>query len=62
MPEAKEIVINTSPLLALIAGLGSLNMLKPSCCVPYEVCEEIFASGQQDLASRNLTRQIFCSS
>ncbi|MGX9726138.1 MAG: DUF3368 domain-containing protein [Candidatus Electronema sp. VV] len=48
MPDAKGIVINTSPLLALIAGLGSLNLLKvlyKQVIVPYEVCEEIFASG-----------------
>ncbi len=48
MPEAKEIVINTSPLLALIAGLGSLNLLKvlyKQVIVPYEVCEEILAGG-----------------
>jgi hypothetical protein len=32
MPDAKEIVINTSPLLALIAGLGSLNVLKGLYC------------------------------
>lgn len=48
MPEAKEIVINTSPLLALIAGLGSLNVLKvlyKQVIVPYEVSGEIFAAG-----------------
>ncbi len=44
MPETDKIVINTGPILALIAGLGDLNVLNSlykRVVVPYEVCEEI---------------------
>jgi len=39
MPETNKIVINTGPLLALIAGLGDLkilNSLYEQVVVPYE--------------------------
>ncbi len=42
MPEIKEIVINTGPLLALIAALGDLSFLKSlykRVLVPLEVCQ-----------------------
>jgi len=48
MHKTKEIVMNTGPILALIAGFGNLNILKSlykSVFIPYEVCEEIFAGG-----------------
>lgn len=48
MPENKIIVINTSPLLALIAATGNLNILRQlyeEVWVPYEVAEEIEAGG-----------------
>ena len=44
MPKTDKIVINTGPILALIAGLGNLNVLNSlykRVVVPYEVCEEI---------------------
>lgn len=43
MPETKEIVINTGPLIALVAALGDLEILKiyKRVCVPFEVCNEI---------------------
>lgn len=44
MPEKSEIVINTSPLIALIAGLGNLEILRhvfTTVYVPCEVIEEI---------------------
>jgi predicted nucleic acid-binding protein len=44
MPDTDELVINTGPLLALIAGLGSLQVLGSlyrRVVVPYEVCQEI---------------------
>jgi predicted nucleic acid-binding protein len=49
MPRPKQIVINTSPLLALIAGLGSLEILGDlyeTVFVPYEVQQEILRGGK----------------
>ena len=48
MPEAKEIVINTGPLLALISAMGDLSLLKSlyrRVLVPFEVCREIECGG-----------------
>lgn len=48
MPNSKEIVINTSPLLALSAALGDLNLLQSlytEVFVPFEVCQEIEKGG-----------------
>jgi predicted nucleic acid-binding protein len=44
MPETRQIVCNTGPLIALIAGVGDLSFLKDiysRVIVPYEVCREI---------------------
>jgi predicted nucleic acid-binding protein len=44
MPERREMVINTGPLIALIAALGSLDVLRrlySRVVVPYEVAHEI---------------------
>lgn len=43
MPETQEIVINTGPMIAIVAALGSLDVLKiyRRVCVPLEVCGEI---------------------
>jgi len=49
MPETTRIVINTGPILALIAGLGDLsilNKLYEQVLVPAEVCDEILAGGK----------------
>lgn len=47
MPETQEIVINTGPLIAIIAALGNLDILKiyKRVCVPFEVCREIAVGG-----------------
>ncbi len=48
MLETRQIVINTGPLLAIIAGLGNLkilNALYKRVVVPFEVCQEIMAGG-----------------
>lgn len=48
MPNPKEIVINTSPLLALSAALGDLSLLQAlykQVFVPFEVCQEIEKGG-----------------
>jgi predicted nucleic acid-binding protein len=52
MPETESIVINTGPLLALIAGYGDLSFLKKiykRVLVPFEVCREIEAGGATTL-------------
>jgi len=44
MPEARKIVINTGPIIALVAGTGSLDVLKflyGTIYVPLEVQQEI---------------------
>jgi predicted nucleic acid-binding protein len=50
MPDLKQtIVTNTTPLIALAAGLGSLDILRAlynRVMVPWEVNEEIHAAGQ----------------
>ncbi len=58
MPEAEEIVINTGPLLALLAGLGSLNILNflyRRVVVPYEVCKEVLSSGSTGFGVREFS-------
>jgi predicted nucleic acid-binding protein len=48
MPNSKDIVINTSPLLALSAALGDLSVLQSlyqNVFVPFEVCQEIEKGG-----------------
>lgn len=48
MLETSEIVVNTSPLLALIAAWGDLtrlNGLYQNVWVPFEVCQEISQGG-----------------
>jgi len=43
MPETQEIVINTGPIIAIVAALGGLEVLKiyRRVCVPLEVFGEI---------------------
>lgn len=53
MPETDSIVINTSPLIALVAAWGDLlplNKLYQSVLVPFEVCEEIHEGGKTNFA------------
>lgn len=48
MPNPDSIVINTSPLIALIAALGDLKVLSflyQEVLVPFEVCQEIMRGG-----------------
>jgi len=43
MPETREIVINTGPIIALVAAMGDLSVLQiyERVWVPYEVQQEI---------------------
>lgn len=53
MPDTKEIVINTTPILSLIAATGTLDMLPllySRVWVPWEVCREIHVGGADGFA------------
>jgi len=53
MPEQKKIVINTSPLISLVAAMGDLNFLHflyTEVLVPFEVSQEITAGGKDGFA------------
>ena len=52
MPETQEIVINTSPIIALVAALGDLRVLQiyQRVWVPLEVCQEIAVGGKARFA------------
>lgn len=53
MPEAKIIVINTAPLISLVAAVGDLTLLQSlydQVLVPFEVCQEILAGGSNGFA------------
>lgn len=53
MPEWREIVINTGPLIALVAATGGLDILRglySRVIVPFEVCGEILVGGQSGFA------------
>jgi predicted nucleic acid-binding protein len=48
MPDTDRIVINTAPLISLVAALGDLTILQSlynQVLVPYEVCQEILTGG-----------------
>lgn len=51
MPNDKELVINTTPLISLLAGLGNLEVLPflySKVHVPFEVCQEILIGGRNN--------------
>lgn len=53
MPKPEKIVINTSPLIALVAALGDLMILQllyKKVLVPYEVSQEIITGGKTNFA------------
>ena len=52
MHRPQEIVINTGPLIALVAALDGLSVLKIyfRVLVPLEVCQEILAGGSSGFA------------
>jgi predicted nucleic acid-binding protein len=59
MPEPKELVINTTPIISLIAATGSLDMLPllySRVWVPFEVCREIQAGGVDGFAITEFER------
>lgn len=49
MPDPKQLVINTGPILAIIAACGDLRILSllyQAVTVPCEVCQEVEAGGR----------------
>lgn len=53
MPKTDRIVINTSPLIALVAALGDLTLLQSlytQVLIPFEVCQEIKSGGSSNFA------------
>ncbi len=53
MPDTKRIVINTAPIISLVAALGDLKVLQSlynQILVPFEVCQEIRAGGASGFA------------
>jgi len=54
MPNPDRIVINTSPLIALVAALGDLTILQAlyqQVFVPFEVCQEILVDNATRFAA-----------
>ncbi|MBS3028839.1 MAG: DUF3368 domain-containing protein [Dolichospermum sp. DET50] len=52
MPNTSEIVINTSPLIAIVAAIGYFNVLQSlytTVIVPFEVSQEIIIGGTTGL-------------
>jgi predicted nucleic acid-binding protein len=53
MPKTEKIVVNTAPLISLVAALGNLNVLQvlyAQVLVPFEVCQEILTGGSTGFA------------
>jgi predicted nucleic acid-binding protein len=53
MPSPNQIVINTSPIIAIVAALGDLKILQSlylDVLVPFEVSQEILIGGSTGLA------------
>ncbi|MBD2524468.1 DUF3368 domain-containing protein [Nostoc sp. FACHB-133] len=52
MPNTEIIVINTAPLISLVAALGNLDVLQlyTQVLVPFEVCQELLAGGASGFA------------
>lgn len=52
MPDTNRIVINTAPLISLVAALRDLTVLQSlynQVLIPFEVCQEIRAGGARGL-------------
>ena len=53
MPEPEIIVIDTAPIISLVAALGDLKVLQSlysQVLVPFEVCQEIMTGGSSGFA------------
>ncbi|MCH4903613.1 DUF3368 domain-containing protein [Cylindrospermopsis raciborskii CHAB3438] len=59
MPKTEKIVINTSPLIALVAAWGDLTILSSlyeEIFVTFEVCQEILQGGSVNFAVSEFNR------
>ena len=58
MHEDQKIVINTGPIIALVAGLGDLQILKMyrRVCVPFEVSQELLVDGAKRFAAEEFDK------
>ena len=59
MPNTENIVINTGPIIALVAAFGELKMLSSlyrKVLVPFEVIAEIRAGGPKRVRSWRIRR------
>lgn len=64
MPETHKIVINTAPLIALVAALGDLMILQSlytQVFVPFEVGQEILTGGVSGSFSENILIDILAT-
>ena len=62
MPKTTTLVINTSPLISLVAALGDLNVLDSlyqQVLVPWEVCQEIQKGGADGFAVAEFEQATF---
>ena len=62
MPERNEIVINTGPIIAIVAATGNLKVLKllyKRVYVPYEVTQEIAGNHFHDFATKEFNEASF---
>ncbi len=62
MPDPKVIVINTGPLLAIIAALGSLSILRDlyqQVLIPYEVKKELTGFGSNQFGVKEFKEARF---
>jgi len=62
MPERKRIVINTGPIIALVAACGDLRMLPllyEKVLVPFEVAREVRAGGQNGFAVKQFEAAVW---
>ena len=62
MRKTNELIVNTGPLLALIAGLGELSLIEKvykRVIVPFEVCKEIESGGKTNFGIREFVNANF---
>lgn len=62
MPDPKELVINTGPLIAITAATGDLEILRElysRIVVPFEVCGEILVGGATGFAVKEFQKATF---
>lgn len=58
MPDPPALVVNTGPLIALVAAVGDLRVLQHlyrRVIVPQEVCREIMAAGNDGFAAQQFS-------